>query len=156
MPSFWVAVTAVVGVAGTVLGVVITQRSERSRQEDGIRQREAEWSRDRRLDAYAGMVRSVSLRVSALRGYRENLEKEGFETAKWFADSATAEMWVAVRRVRLVGPESVADLAKKLSSHYSKIDQDGFPDRGGSAIEEQFGHAARVAIELPDTRVAPK
>ena len=148
MGGVWTAAAALVAVTGTILGVGLTQRSERARQVTEARQREAEWSRDRRLDAYSSMVRSVSLRVSALSGLRANIKGEGFNDAKLFADSAKSEMWIAVRRVRLVGPQEVATLAESLATHYSKI-ANGYPDPGGSDIEDEFGRAARAAIEVP-------
>ncbi len=150
MAGLWAAVAAVIAVVGTVLGVSLTQRSERSRQEISERQREVEWSRDRRLNAYQELVSSVSRRVSALAGLRENMEGEGAPTARWHADSALSELWIAVRRVRLVGPENVAKLAEDLATHYSKIDSHGYPARGGSNIEEEFGRAARAAIHVPE------
>ena len=42
MEGLWAAVVGVIAVTGTILGVVLTQQSERSRQVAEVRQREVE------------------------------------------------------------------------------------------------------------------
>ena len=140
MAGFWAAAAALIAVTGTVFGVVITQQSERSRQGEARRFSEARRGRDRRLEAYECFVRSVSLRVSALSELRDNANIAGeYWTAKAKADEALAEMWIALRCVRLVGPEEVARLAEKVTWHYKHIDGAGFPERGtGANVEEDL------------------
>jgi len=155
MADAWPAIAAGIAVVGTILGVTLTQRSERRRQANSDRQRGIEWSRDRRLNAYQELVSSVSRRVSALAGLRKQLNRDGEPVARWHADEALADLWMAVRRVRLVGPDEVANLAEKLARHYEAIDDKGFPAHGGSAIEEDFGRAARAAIQVPEHQADP-
>ena len=64
MSGWWTAVAGISGgvlaLMGTILGVTLTGKSERNRQVAADRQREVEWTRDRRLDAYSSFVRSLA------------------------------------------------------------------------------------------------
>ena len=55
--------------------------------------------------------------------------------------------------MRLVGPEEVTKLAERLAEHYSNVDVRWYPPRGGSEIEDEFGRAARAAIEVPEGKI---
>jgi hypothetical protein len=95
----------------------------------------------------------ASLRISALSVLRASIGGDDLPPSKRLAESAKSEMWGAVRRVRLVGPEEVTKLAERLAEHYSNVDVRWYPPRGGSEIEDEFGRAARAAIEVPEGKI---
>jgi hypothetical protein len=155
MAGAWLVVGALIALVGTVLGTTFTQKSERSRQATQERSRQIQWSRDRRLDAYKSFLDAVSRRVSALALVREDGDVAARKNACSHAEMALSEMWAAVREVRLVGPEEVARIAERLANHYDHVSDDGWPARGGSIIEEEFGVAARAAIAFSDQTSGP-
>ena len=157
---------AIVAVVGTLTGVLITQWGQRRQGRESDVRRTEEWGRDRRLAAYASFVRAVSKRISALdhlrtrSGHAKSLgpsSEAARHAAVQEAENAEAEMWAALREVRLVGPDEVAEKGERVARHYSagSVDSEGFPPTGGSSLESQFADAARRAVGVPASDLPP-
>lgn len=138
---------ALIAVAGTLLGVIVTNRQQNRRANRSERVVAAERLRQERITAYAEFARAVmefrSSQYRRWRSRRSEYDSSSYEETRYESHQRRAQAWYALYRVRLVaGEHDVVELGTIAMTLATRIDE-------ASDLEElrEFGSSARTAVE---------
>ncbi|MFD3582286.1 hypothetical protein [Streptomyces sp. NPDC058683] len=138
---------ALVAVAGTLLGVVVTNRQQNRRADRSERTAVAERLRQERITAYAEFARMVmEFRSSQYQRWRlrqTEYDSPSYEEARYESQQRRAQAWYALYRVRLVaGERELVELGQTAMTLATRIDE-------ASDLEElrNIGSMTRIAVE---------
>jgi hypothetical protein len=139
---------ALIAVAGTLLGVVVTNRQQDRRADRSEKIVAAERLRQERITAYAEFARTVmEFRSSQYRRWRrrqDEYDSPSYEEARYESHQCRAQAWYALYRVRLVaaGERDLVELGKTAMTLATRIDE-------ASDLEElkNVGSMTRTAVE---------
>ncbi|MGW4907123.1 hypothetical protein [Streptomyces sp. NPDC004270] len=138
---------ALIAVAGTLLGVVVTNRQQNRRADRSEKTVVAERLRQERITAYAEFARMVmEFRSSQYQRWRlrqTEYDSPSYEAARYESQQRRAQAWYALYRVRLVaGQRELVDLGNTAMTLATRIDE-------ASDLEElrDIGSMTRIAVE---------
>ncbi|MDX3638311.1 hypothetical protein [Streptomyces sp. MB09-02B] len=139
---------ALIAVAGTLLGVVVTNRQQDRRADRSERIVAAERLRQERITAYAEFARTVmefrSSQYQRWRHRQDGHDSPSYDEVRYESHQRRAQAWYALYRVRLVaaGEHDLVELGKTAMTLATRIDE-------ASDLEElrDIGSRTRVAVE---------
>jgi hypothetical protein len=138
---------ALIAVAGTLLGVVVTNRQQNRRADRSEKVVAAERLRQERITAFAEFARTVmEFRSSQYRRWRRRqaeYDSPSYEEARYESHQRRAQAWYALYRVRLVaGERELVELGTTAMTLATRIDE-------ASDLEElrDLGSLTRTAVE---------
>ncbi|MFJ9352024.1 hypothetical protein [Streptomyces sp. NPDC101237] len=138
---------ALIAVAGTLLGVVVTNRQQNRRADRSEKTAAAERLRQERVTACADFARTVmEFRSSQYRRWRRRqsaYDSPSYEEARYESHQRRAEAWYALYRLRLVsGERQLVELGNTAMTLATRIDE-------ANDLEElkDIGSRTRIAVE---------
>ena len=102
-------VVAAVGVAGTLLGVILTNAANQSREKATRHHQDLLWMRDQRYEAYAAFIAAADVFLHRDLVVRSVPSGGWPQVVQQLESHMVTDLTSALGRVNILGPDSVAD-----------------------------------------------